>query len=306
MSKNSWEKLGLLFCPKNESPTMLSYCSMPVVHCLGPSQFRLFFSSRDHCNQSSIHYLDFELENNLLINFINRDPVLSKGKLGHFDDNGVYSGTIVPYQKKLYMFYSGRSNGLDDLFYMNVGLSLSHDSGQSFHRYKECPILTRSDYDPWLVTAPCVFQFKTKWFMIYTSGTAIFNDRTSNYDLKIATSSDFFNWEHTGITAIPLNEDEANLSTATVIEIGGVLHMWFSVKPKTGEYRIGYASSKDGINWTRNDDILGLGVSEEGFDDKGLSYPNVFFHQSYIYMVYSGNQNGKVGCGLARLKISNL
>ena len=305
MSKNSWEKLGPLFCPQNESPTMMSYCSMPIVHCLGHCLYRLFFSSRDQCNHSSIHYLDFKIEKNFSIRYINRDPILSKGMLGHFDDNGVYSGTIIPYQQKLYMFYSGRSNGVDNLFYMSIGLSLSHDSGKSFQRYRESPILSRSDYDPWLVTAPCVFKFKNKWFMIYTSGAAIFNDRTSRYDLKIATSSDFFNWEHTGITAIPLNEDEANLSTSTVIEIGGVLHMWFSVKPKIGEYRIGYASSKDGINWTRNDDLLGLGVSEEGFDDKGLSYPNVFVHQSYIYMVYSGNQNGKLGCGLARLKIPN-
>ena len=303
MSKNSWEKLGPLFCPQNESPTMMSYCSMPIVHCLGDCLYRLFFSSRDQYNHSSIHYLDFKIDKNFSIQFISRVPILSKGMLGHFDDNGVYSGTIVPYQQKLYMFYSGRSNGVDDLFYMSIGLSLSHDSGKSFQRYRESPILSRSDYDPWLVTAPCVFKFKNKWFMIYTSGAAIFNDRTSRYDLKIATSSDFFNWEHTGITAIPLNEDEANLSTSTVIEIGGILHMWFSVKPKIGEYRIGYASSKDGINWTRNDDLLGLGVSEEGFDDKGLSYPNVFVHQSYIYMVYSGNQNGKLGCGLARLKI---
>ena len=166
--------------------------------------------------------------------------------------------------------------------------------------------MSRSEYDPWLVTAPCVFKFKNKWFMIYTSGTAIFNDKTSRYDLKIATSSDFFNWEHTGITAISLNENEANLSTSTVIEIGGILHMWFSVKPKIGEYRIGYARSKDGINWTRDDDLLGLGVSEQGFDDKGLSYPNVFVHENHIYMVYSGNQNGKEGCGLAKLEISNL
>ena len=305
MSKNSWEKLGLLFCPQNESPSLMSYCSMPIVHCLGHCLFRLFFSSRDQCNHSSIHDLDFKIEKIFSIHHINRDPILSKGKFGHFDDNGVYSGTVIPYHQKLYMFYSGRSNGVDDLFYMSVGLSVSHDSGKSFQRYRESPILSRSDYDPWLVTAPCVFRFKNKWFMIYTSGTAIFSDRTSKYDLKIATSSDFFNWEQIGKTAIPLNVGESNISTPSVVEINGILHMWFSVKPKIGEYRIGYASSKDGINWTRNDDLLGLDVSGEGFDDKGLSYPNVFVHQSYIYMVYSGNQNGKDGCGLARLKISN-
>ena len=285
---------------------MQSYCSMPIIHRKEGSLYRLFFSSRNAGQHSSVHFLEFDINVPLEIKRLQTEPVLSKGNLGHFDDNGVYPGTIIKKDQKLYMFYSGRSNGMEDLFYMNIGLAVSEDGGSSFSRVQQAPIITRSEFDPWLVTAPSAFKNGEKWLMVYTSGTEIYKDRTSSYDLKIASSDDFFNWKQTGKTAIPLQDHEANLSTATVLELNGAYHLWFSVKPKTSEYRIGYARSPNGLEWERDDDRLGLTTSKTGFDSAALSYPNVFIHGSHLYMVYSGNQNGKGGCGLARLSIENL
>ena len=305
-TSSSWEKLGLLFRPENESDSMRSYCSMPMIHRKEGSLYRLFFSSRDAKQHSAVHFLEFDVKTPLKIHKIQTEPVLSKGNFGHFDDNGVYSGSIIEKDEKLYMFYSGRSNGVKDIYYMSVGLAVSEDGGSSFTRVQQSPVLSRSEFDPWLVTAPYVFKSGEKWLMVYTSGTEIFNDRTSHYDLKIARSDDFFNWKQTGKTAIPLQDHEANLSTSTVLELNGTYHLWFSVKPKRDPYRIGYARSKNGLDWKRDDDRLGLTSSPSGFDSEALSYPNVFAHDSYLYMVYSGNQNGKGGCGLARLSIEDL
>tara|TARA_Y100000588_G_C14245584_1_gene921266 strand:+ start:438 stop:1400 length:963 start_codon:yes stop_codon:yes gene_type:complete len=305
-TSSSWEKIGLLFRPENESESMGSYCSMPMVHRKESTLYRLFFSSRDAEQHSAVHFLEFDINTPLEINEIQTKPVFSKGNFGHFDDNGVYSGSIIEKDEKLYMFYSGRSNGVEDLYYMNIGLAVSEDGGSSFSRVQQSPVLTRSEFDPWLVTAPYAFKSGEKWLMVYTSGTEIFNDRTSRYDLKIASSEDFFHWKQTGKTAIPLQEHEANLSTATVLELNGTFHLWFSVKPKTGVYTIGYARSINGLDWQRDDDRLGLTTSPAGFDSEALSYPNVFLHETHLYMVYSGNQNGKGGCGLARLSIEDL
>lgn len=301
-----WEKLGLLFRPEDESDSMRSYCSMPIIHRKKGSLYQLFFSSRDAEQHSSVHLLEFDINDPLEIKKLQTRPVFSKGNFGHFDDNGVYPGSIIEKDEKLYMFYSGRSNGVEDLFYMNIGLAVSEDGGFSFSRVQQAPVLTRSEFDPWLVTAPYAFKSGEKWLMVYTSGTEIFNDRTSRYDLKIASSDDFFHWKQTGKTAIPLQDHEANLSTATVLELNGTYHLWFSVKPKAGVYRIGYAKSKNGLEWKRDDDRLGLTTTETGFDSEALSYPNVIIHDSHLYLVYSGNQNGKEGCGLARLRIEDL
>jgi hypothetical protein len=70
---------------------------------------------------------------------------------------------------------------------------------------------------------------------------------------------------------------------------------------KTGGYRIGYASSTNLIDWTRDDSKAGIDVSDEGWDSEMQSYPHVFELDGRIYMAYLGNQVGREGFGLAVL-----
>lgn len=301
-----WEKLGLVFKPSGENESLMSYGSMPLALHLKDDFYRFYFSSRNANNNSSVNYVEVDIKDPSTILRLSEKPVLSKGPYGHFDDNGLYSGNFLKHEGKLYMFYSGRSNGVENLFYMNIGMAVSEDGGLTFNKVQQHPILTRSEYDPWLVTAPAPFETETGWLMVYTSGTAIFNDRTSNYDLKLAKSDDFFNWTSTGKVIIKLEEDESNISTPCVFKHAGKYHMWFSVKPKIGEYRIGYASSDNGVDWERDDQKLGLFIAGNDFDAEAVSYPNVFLHGENIYMVYSGSRNGRDGFGIARLPLNSL
>lgn len=300
-----WEKLGLIFKPSGENKSLYSHGSMPIGYHLEGDRFRIYFSSRDLNNISSINFIELDINDPSNILCISKKPVLQKGHYGLFDDCGLYSGCLFKKENKLYMFYSGRSNGIENLFYMNIGLAESEDDGLSFNKTQFHPILSRSKYDPWLVTAPSVFETDEGFGMVYTSGTAIFNDGTSNYDLKLASSEDFFNWKSTGKTAIILDVGESNISTPSIIKYNEKYHMCFSVKPKLGEYRIGYAYSKDGINWIRNDNLFGLKIGGAGFDERAVSYPSLFIHKDYMYMLYSGSNNGRDGFGIARTKLIN-
>ncbi|MBA3704780.1 MAG: hypothetical protein H0W84_02445, partial [Bacteroidetes bacterium] len=67
-------------------------------------------------------------------------------------------------------------------------------------------------------------------------------------------------------------------------------------------YRIGYAWSKDLINWTRDDENAGIEVSENEWDSSMLCYPNVFKCDDKIYLLYNGNEFGRFGFGLAVLE----
>ena len=73
--------------------------------------------------------------------------------------------------------------------------------------------------------------------------------------------------------------------------------MWY---PYRGEsYRIGYAESRDGTDWTRRDDIAGIEPSASGWDSEMVTYPFVFRHRDRRYMLYCGNGYGLTGIGLA-------
>ena len=67
------------------------------------------------------------------------------------------------------------------------------------------------------------------------------------------------------------------------------------------KYRIGYAESDDGQTFTRMDEEVGIGVSQDGWDSDMICYPCVFDLHDMRYMIYCGNEYGKTVFGLAIL-----
>jgi predicted GH43/DUF377 family glycosyl hydrolase len=88
--------------------------------------------------------------------------------------------------------------------------------------------------------------------------------------------------------------------------------MWFCYRSISdfrdgkGSYRIGYASSKDMINWKRDDQKAGIDVSEEGWDSKMITYPYIVQNEDQLIMFYNGNGFGENGFGYATASINDL
>ena len=77
-----------------------------------------------------------------------KKPVLSPGKLGSFDDNGVVPSSIVRHGKKIYLYYIGWKPQSTTRYSLITGLAISNNSGFSFKRYSKAPILNLSDKIP--------------------------------------------------------------------------------------------------------------------------------------------------------------
>jgi hypothetical protein len=69
-----------------------------------------------------------------------------------------------------------------------------------------------------------------------------------------------------------------------------------------GGYRLGYAQSNDLLHWTRQDSKAGLNPSDTGWDSEMVSFPHVFDLDGQLFVLYLGNQMGREGFGIARLK----
>jgi hypothetical protein len=78
--------------------------------------------------------------------------------------------------------------------------------------------------------------------------------------------------------------------------------MFYSSRTRSKGYRIGYAESVDGENWTRRDEEIGIDVSEDGWDSQMLAYACVVRHKEKVYMFYNGNNYGETGFGYAELE----
>jgi hypothetical protein len=68
------------------------------------------------------------------------------------------------------------------------------------------------------------------------------------------------------------------------------------------KYAAGFAISDDGINWTRQDEKIGLTTSETGWDSEMVCYPVEITHKDKKYLFYSGNSMGLTGVGYAEWK----
>ncbi len=231
-----------------------------------------------------------------------REPVLSPGPLGAFDDSGAMGSWLVRCDERLYLYYIGWSLTVSVPFTTYIGLAISDDGGRTFARVSRAPVVGRTDADPFLATSPCVMVDEERWRMWYASGERWEPTRDGvrhYYRIVYAESQDGIDWEPSGRVCIDFaNEQEYAIARPSVLRDGDLYRMWFSHRGSA--YSIGYAESDDGLTWVRNDARGGLCPAGSGWESRSVEYSYVFDHEEVRWMLYNGNDYGATGIGLAR------
>ena len=137
---------------------------------MGAGIYKIYFSGRDIHNRSHIGFAVLDLEDNFKILDYAREPILSPGRLGCFDDNGVTPSCVLNVGDKTLLYYIGWNPGSTVRVHLFGGLAVSEDGGESFVRWSEAPIIERCPTDPFLNTAPWVVKADDGYRMYYVSG----------------------------------------------------------------------------------------------------------------------------------------
>jgi predicted GH43/DUF377 family glycosyl hydrolase len=296
----NWKKRGLIFKPDITKYWQKSHAANPVALKIDDNCYRVFFASRDQDNRSHIDFFDFN-SSSLKVKANEKGPVLKPGPLGYFDDHGVYPSSFIRMGDNIFMYYTGWNPGPYPLFYTNIGLCVSTDNGNTFERYQDFPIIQRDAIDPWMTSQPYVLKENELYRMWYISGEGWEKKEgklLSFYNIKYAQSKDGINWQKEGQVCIPLKDGIKNVARPSVILDEGVYKMWFPYKKEQG-YRIGFAQSKNALNWDMDLKSFNLAPTLNSFDSDAMAYPNVLKNKNTLYMFYNGNQFGKDGIGLA-------
>ena len=296
-----WLKKGKIFTAKKNHNWMMSHAALPFADKISNESYRIYFSSRDIKNRASIGFLEINIKNPKKIICLSNKPVLSPGSIGNFDDSGVLNSCIVSKKNKKFLYYTGWNLTNNVPFRWSIGLAVSIDGGKTFKKYSEGPILDRNYIDPYFIASPTVIIDKGLWKMWYISGNKWkLNDNgkwNAPYQIKYAESEDGINWNRKGIVCIKLRKDENGIGRSTIIKVKDEYRMWYPYS--TDRYRIGYAESIDGIKWNRKDKLVGINISDKGWDSESIEYPSIFVHNKIKYMLYNGNGFGKTGFGYA-------
>lgn len=316
-----WKKKGKLFDPTNF--TLLNGCTefaqspQTVVF----SDFiRIYFSTRKRDGRgeyiSLITYIDMDLSMENIIGQAEQD-VIALGELGTFDEHGIFPISPFVDNNDIYAFTCGWSRRISVPVETSIGVAVSKDQGKTFQRLGNGPILSSSIHEPTLVGDGFVKKYDGAYHMWYIFGTHWIPKTATEpvarvYKIGHATSTDIFHWEkEEGKQIIPdvLNKEECQALPSVVFH-DGLYHMVFCFReatdfrknPKRG-YRLGYAFSKDLVNWSRNDSALAdiANVGSDDWDTNMMCYPHLFSVNNKVYLLYNGNEFGKYGFGCAAL-----
>ena len=214
------------------------------------------------------------------------NPVLDRGAVGAWDYSGVISPSVIFDGKEYKMWYRGhRSKSFGEEIY-GVGYANS-DDGISWKKYPGNPVLTigsQGEWDTNIIWFTVIFS-DGKYMMWYTGG---------NYAMCLANSLDGISWSKYSGNPVFIHGDEnqwdgKEIYTPSVVFDGREYKMWYTGSNGSKQC-IGYATSHDGISWTKYQDNPVISSDEEN-----NSFPNVIFDGSEYKMWYITSKPGLIG-----------
>lgn len=316
-----WKKRGKFF-----DPTDSKHINFTTEFAQSPQTIvfddfiRVYFSTRTKDEKglylSRIEYIDVDLNFEEILG-VSEKKVIELGKLGTFDEHGIFPISPFIDNDKIYAFTCGWNRRISVPVETGIGLTISNDGGVTFERIGNGPLFASSLLEPFLVGDGFVQKFDGVYHMWYIFGNKWMPQSTGEpvarvYKIGHATSSDLINWhKEDGRQVIQdvLQEDECQ-ALPTVIKINEIYHMYFCFREATDfrrnperSYKLGYAFSTDLINWQRDDMKGGIHKSETltNWDSEMLCYPHIFKVKEKVFLLYNGNEFGKFGFGVAEL-----
>lgn len=300
-----WEKHGNIFNKHHSQVPVVDVCD---------NTYKIYYSTRNSEGKSipmsiNVFKRDFtKISNPIKLN-------LELGKPGSFDWSGMMPTDIITLgDGTKYLYYIGWSRRLDVPYHNNLGLAISKDNGGKWEKYSNGPIFHTSYKEPGYIGTIDILVEDGVWKMWYLSCREWVEFKgimEPIYDIKYATSSNGIDWEPTNQTCIPLENNEGGISSARVIKENFIYYMWFSVRDKfdyrnnpNHSYRIKKATSKDGVNWVRENNIE-LDISSDSWENEMVCYPEIIKDNNLYYMFYNGNKFGNTGIGYATRKKIN-
>ena len=219
------------------------------------------------------------------------NPVVNLGFQGAWDSSHIFDPVVIFHDAEYRMWYSG-----DDDSNNRIGYATSID-GVAWKKHPGSPVIDIGPAGAWdgVYTSNCSVIHDDAEYKMWYCGVG--DHDPSNGRIGYATSLDGINWEkHSDNPIIDMGPagtwSQDTVSKPTVIFRKGEYMMWYvghDRGPRGKRYRIGYATSVDGIAWTQHPDNPVLDIEPaDAWDSSRISGPSVLFDDTGYKMWYDG------------------
>lgn len=234
------------------------------------------------------------------------NPVLQRGPLFSNDFYAVSDPCVLFHDGVYKMWYTGGGAVLPDTFlHSSISYATSFD-GINWIKYAGNPVVDiRSNF--WdslgVETATVLIDpsaAESERFKMWYAGTTFDGIR---YDIGYAYSPDGIAWTRVPDAVLQVGEanewDNFFLEGPSVLKISDMYQMWYAAydavvngETTDGTVNIGYATSIDGINWTKHAGNPVLTTTAGAWDAVYVQDPEVKFHNGKYHMWYGGTDVG--------------
>ena len=217
------------------------------------------------------------------------NPVLAPGGQGSWGETDVERPSVIHDNGTYKMWYAGEK---DDVF--AIGHATSSD-GIDWVKDVSNPVLEAGQAGSWdsvCINGPAVIKEGDTYKMWYM-GFSEPDDLGGS--IGYATSTDGISW--TKYEENPVLEagdqgawDVGGVRQPTVIKDGDTYEMWYGGVMEGGDdsYAVGYATSTDGINWTKDSSNPVFESLATGWDNESVEDPSVIKDDGTYRMWYFG------------------
>lgn len=304
----NWKKEGIIFSTKKiPFKNYLSRAMLPRVILEKNNLVKIYYTYITKDSFAANSFFELNINKKIKIKKISKKILIKKGPLGTFDDSGTLISAVIKHKNTKYLFYNGYKRTFPTPYSINVGLCKEYKKN-CFQKISAAPILERSKFNPYFITGPNIIKDKGKYKLWYTSGLKWFKTKKNTYEnqycIKYAESKNLLDWTYDNKKII-FDKNQA-VAAPSVFKYNNLYHMIFcyrgleNYRDGDNSYRLGYAYSKNGTHWKRNDKLLNFN-NKKMFDweKKMQCYPNVIIIKNKVYMFYNGNSFGADGIALA-------
>jgi len=216
----------------------------------------------------------------------NASYVLDKGVAGKFDVTHVSYSTVLKEEGTYKMWYTGH-NGTS---WAGIGYATSPDGINWTKQNSGNAVLTvtAGKFDSGGVISPTIINDNGTYKMWYAGYNGTYWD-----GIGYATSPDGIAWtkQNSGNAVVPQGSnpsfDYPHIYMPNVIKDGDIYKMWYSGN-NGSVVTTGYATSLDGITWTKYVNNPVMTNSAGKFDSTNVYTPNVVYDGTKYIMFYSG------------------
>ena len=214
---------------------------------------------------------------------ISNTPILTVGPENSWDQSKVGSASIIFDGSIFKMWYEGNGGST-----WRIGFSTSADGinwvkNSTFVVDKLDNFANANVHDPKVI-------FKNSTYKMWFSGS---NPSIKDIHINYSESPDGIFWNQVTLNIIPVSltwEDDTGISFPYTIFLNNEYKMWYAARGHLNgitRWRIGYATSADGISWTKNPTpVLEASQAWEGVD---VGNPSVIFENGIYEMFYHGD-----------------